>query len=99
MYQMAPPGVTIHFSRLPVPSDVTTVENLERLEDHLEDSLRSLAQADIQAVSFACTSGSFIKGRAWDRHLIERMEKIVSPATTTSESVVSALRHLKVNRL
>lgn len=99
MYRMAPPGITIHFSRLPVPSDETTVENLERLEDHLEESLQSLEQARIKAVSFACTSGSFIKGRSWDRHLIERMEKIVSPATTTSESILSALKSLGVEKL
>ncbi|MBM4305853.1 MAG: hypothetical protein FJ123_03855 [Deltaproteobacteria bacterium] len=99
MYRMAPPGITIHFSRLPVPSDETTVKNLERLEDHLDDSLQSLHQAKIKAVSFACTSGSFIKGPAWDRHLIERMEKIVSPATTTSESILSALKNLEVKKL
>jgi maleate cis-trans isomerase len=96
---MAPPEITIHFSRLPVPSDETTVENLERLEDHLEESLQSLAQAKISAVSFACTSGSFIKGPSWDRHLIEKMEKIVSPATTTSESVTSALKSLRVTNI
>jgi maleate isomerase len=96
---MAPPEITIHFSRLPVPSDATTVENLEHLEDHLEDSLQSLVQAKIKAVAFACTSGSFIKGPLWDRHLIERMEKIVSLATTTSESIISALRSLKVMNL
>jgi maleate isomerase len=96
---MAPSGITIHFSRLPVPSDETTVKNLERLEDHLDDSLQSLEQAKIKAVSFACTSGSFIKGPAWDRHLIERMEKIVSPATTASESILSALKSLEVVKL
>ena len=99
MYRMAPPEITIHFSRLPVPSDATTVENLKHLEDHLEESLQSLAQAKIKAVAFACTSGSFIKGPSWDRHLIERMEKIVSPATTTSESIISALKSLKVTNL
>jgi len=99
MYRMAPPEITIHFSRLPVPSDETTVENLKRLEDHLEESLESLAQAKIKAVAFACTSGSFIEGPSWDRHLIERMEKIVSPATTTSESVVSALQALDITNL
>ncbi len=99
MYRMAPPGITVHFSRLPVPSDVATVENLEHLGDHLEESLQSLAQAKIGAVAFACTSGSFIKGPSWDRHLIERMEKIVSPATTTSESILSALRSLNVTDL
>jgi len=99
MYRMAPTGITIHFSRLPVPSDETTVENLVRLEDHLEESLQSLAQANISAVSFACTSGSFIKGRSWDRQLIERMEKIFSPATTTSESILSALMSLNLTTL
>ncbi len=99
MYRMAPREITIHFSRLPVPSDETTVENLKRLEDHLEESLESLAQAKIRAVAFACTSGSFIEGPSWDRHLVERMEKIVSPATTTSESIISALRSLNLTNL
>jgi len=96
MYRLAPPGFSVHFSRLPVPSDQTTVENLLHLEDHLEESLQSLSHAKIKAVAFACTSGSFIKGPQWDRRLIERMEQIVSPATTTSDSVVSALEHLEI---
>ncbi len=99
MYRMAPKGVTIHFSRLPVPSDVSSAENLERLEDHLEESLQALAQAEIKAVVFACTSGSFIKGAAWDRHLVSRMERIFSPATTTSESVVAAFNFLNVRNV
>ena len=99
MYRMTPSGFTTHFSRLPVPSDESTVENLERLEDHLDEALQSLAQARVKAVAFACTSGSFIKGPEWDRHLIERMEKIVRPAITTSEAVVTALRTLGLVKL
>jgi maleate cis-trans isomerase len=99
MYRMAPPGVTVHFSRLPVPSGACTADNLERLEDHLDESLHSLVQAEIKAVVFACTSGSFIRGPAWDRHLIARMEKIFIPATTASESVISALKALRVKNL
>jgi maleate cis-trans isomerase len=99
MYRMTPPDHTIHFSRLFVPSDETTVENLERLEDHLDESLASLSHADVEAVAFACTSGSFIKGTQWDQHLIRRMEKLITPATTTSDAVVSALKHLDVRRV
>ena len=45
MYRMAPPHVTVHFSRLAVPTDQVTLENLERLTDRMEESLHSLAQA------------------------------------------------------
>lgn len=99
MYRMVPPLFTIHFSRLLVPSDATTVENLEHLEDYLDQSLQSLAHAKVRAVAFACTSGSFIKGPQWDRHLMERMKKIIAPATTTSDSVVTALKTLGIGTL
>jgi len=99
IYGMAPSPFTVHFSRLLVPSEATTVENLEHLEDHLDESLQSLAHAKVKVVAFACTSGSFIKGPQWDKYLIERMEKIITPATTTSDSVVSALKKLGVVKL
>jgi maleate isomerase len=99
MYRMAPPGVTIHFSRLPVPSDSATVENLFHLEDHLQASLQSLAHADVRAIAFACTSGSFIGGDLRDKDLIEKMKAVVSLATTASESILSALRHLDIRNV
>jgi len=99
MYRMAPAGFSIHFSRLPVPSEDTSVENLSRLTDKLDESLQTLAQAKVEAVAFACTSGSFIKGTEWDRNLIQRMESVISPATTTSNAVDAALKKLDVRRL
>ena len=99
MYRMAPDTFSIHFSRLPVPTGETSVENLSRLTDKLDESLQILAQAEVQAVAFACTSGSFIKGTEWDRNLIRRMENIISPATTTSNAVDAALKKLNVRLL
>jgi maleate isomerase len=98
MYRMTPSRFTVHFSRLYVPTDEATVENLSRLEDHLDEALQSLSQADVRAVAFACTSGSFIKGPQWDEHLTARIEKFITPASTTSTAVVEALKALDVGR-
>lgn len=99
VYGAVSPPYTVHFARLPVPTDEATVENLERLEDNLEEAVFSLSQGKVRSIAFACTAGSFIKGPQWDRHLIDRMETVFAPATTTSNSVVAALKELALKKI
>jgi maleate cis-trans isomerase len=51
-------------------------------------------------MAYACTSGSFFKGEAWDAAVIETISAITAkPTTAASPSVVAALRHLGAHRL
>jgi maleate isomerase len=100
-YKMAPKDVSVHFARMRAfdTPEGTSTEMLSRLEEDLEDKLESLAAAQVDAVAFACTSGSFFQGTRGDQALIARMEKVIHPATTTSAAVVSAFEKLGMKKV
>jgi maleate isomerase len=59
----------------------------------LEALVRSLNGAQVSAVAYACTSGSFIEGLSGEVTQRERLQSASSvPVTTTSAAVVAALR-------
>ena len=83
--------VSVHYARVHL-SDVT-VEGLEGMEAELEGAARLLKDADVDAVAFACTSGSLIKGMGYDELLAKRISEAAGcPALTTSGAVVDALK-------
>ena len=54
----------------------------------------------VDAVAFACTSGSLIKGLGYDALLAKRISEAAGcPALTTSGAVVDALKALKVRKI
>lgn len=97
-----PPGVLVVFSRLRLPGKEVTVEGLDAMlaGDALELATAQLVDANVDIVSFACTSGSLIHGAGWDERLVERMKEAGAPAaTTTSAAVLARLRDLEVRTL
>jgi len=66
----------------------------------LETAAEQLADTDVDVITFACTSGSFIHGPGWDEQLIARITAATGiPASTTTTALVAALRELDVQRL
>jgi len=91
-------GVSVHYAR--VHLNEVTVEGLERMEAELEGAARLLKDASVDAVAFACTSGSLIKGLGYDALLAKRISEAAGcPALTTSGAVVDALKVLKVRKI
>jgi maleate isomerase len=99
MFAMAPEGVGLHFTRVPMGT-ACTVENLAAMEGELHSALATLmpARDDTDVITFNCTSASFVIG---DR----KVQKIITTArpgvkaTTMVTSVVSALKALDVTRV
>ena len=92
-----PDDVLVLFSRLRLPGGEVTVEALDRMTagDRLEEAARELADADVSAITFACTSGSLLHGPGFDERLRTRITQATGvPASTTATAVVEALRHL-----
>ena len=66
----------------------------------LEDFAKSAAASGADAVAYACTSASFIRGREGNDALCRRLVSASGvPATTTSEAVLAALRALNARRI
>lgn len=93
MYAMAGPGVSVHTSRLRLPS--VTVEGIDAMmrSPELEEAVRLVAQAPIDAVCFGGTSASFLHGTSWDQAYLAKLREWAPgvPATTSATSVLQAL--------
>jgi len=70
------------------------------MEEDLEYACRLISSVFPEAVAYACTSGSFIKGLSWDQQIMKKIESLVGcPAVTTSSAMLQALKEMKINNL
>lgn len=101
-YRVMPEGVTAYTARLVLPGCDATAENLARMAEspELEVAAEQLALAEVDVITFACTTGSLVKGVGWDKAIIDRIESRTGVrATTTTTAVLAALRALGVTTL
>lgn len=102
-FLMAPRGVSVHVTRSSVPDDGgVTLENIQEVAEGREfvKLARDLATVRPTCIAWMCTSGSFGRGTDWDDHLVATLERASGTrATTTSASLVAALRVLGVRCL
>ena len=102
LWRWAPDDVSLHLTRLPYAPLAATTE----MAIHISESALVAAGAmDVRAVSpavtaYACTSGSFIGGRAGEAALVAAMKEAGAPdAVTTSGALLIALRRLGLARI
>ncbi len=97
-----PAGVKPLFTRLRLPGGEVSAAALDEMVsgDRLEEAARELADGGAAVVSFACTTGSLIRGAGFDRELVARMEGASGVrASTTSTALVAALEALGARRV
>jgi maleate isomerase len=98
MFRLAPPGVGIHFSRIPGVNECTS-EALVAMEKELANAAsRFVFEDGLDVVCFACTSASALIGE--ERVMLE-LSRGVPNARTTSliTCVIRALRTLRAQRI
>ena len=94
--------VSIYATRTPYLELEVSLEMAEAVCSHEEvtSGARSLMAAHPSAVLYACTSGSFVGGRAGERALREAIEDAAGiPAVTTSGAMLAALETLGVQHV
>ncbi len=97
---VASKNVSIHGSRLWLTNDLNGDEAFDQMNSEIESAARYLATANVDAISYGCTTGSFYKGPGWDEEMMKLIEKASGvPAAATSPSVVQALRHFGAKRI
>jgi len=99
---MKPEGVSVHVARVLLvrKENEHPAEGLKRMADYTEEAARLLATADVDIITYGCTSGSFVKGVGFDQEIISRIEEVAKiPATTTSTAMLRAFRTLGVNKI
>ena len=100
-YQMvASKSLSVHGQRLWLTNDSKGEAGMERMNSEIESSARYLATARVNAIVYACTTGSFFKGVGWDREMVNLIEKTANvSAIATSPAVVDALRFLGARKI
>jgi maleate isomerase len=97
-YQCVPEGVTAHFTRMEFKE--ATPEYYERMIDDVSPGARMLSHAAVDAVLFACTSGSFYGGLGYDQKIMSKMkEQINVPVSTTSTAVIEAFKAMGIKKV
>lgn len=102
LWRWVPDGASLFFTRTAYEPLPVTLEMVEFLGDEAgiraaAQQLKTIAPA---AYAFACTSGSFVKGRAGEAAAAAALtEAGGSPGITTSGAIVAALHHLGVNKV
>lgn len=93
-----PEGVSVHASRMPLES--VTAEALDAMSDRAVECAELLSHADVDAVAYACTTGSLLHGPGFDEELEEELSATIGgPAVATALSVDRALEELGAERV
>jgi maleate isomerase len=98
MYSIGLEGVDFHAMRLRI-SQFGGAERLLQMVELAREGTETLMTAEVEAIIYGCTSGSFIKGPGFDKE-VEKIIKEVAPnmpVVTTATAVVEALKSLKVS--
>jgi maleate isomerase len=91
-------GISIHSSRIKITED--TEEQIKNLINYVKDAADLLKDADVDIIAFGCTGGSFIGGLGYDERIIKLINDTAKvPATTTSTSVIKALKELGISTI
>lgn len=96
--RLAPSHVSNHFTRIAHTED--SERAFARMIEEAPTAAELLAHADVEVIGFACTAGSFFRGRSADVELGRILsERVGRPVMTMADSIVRATRHLGVERL
>ena len=104
MMQLAPPGVTVHFTRMVAHGAVGSHEGQEERNRtqiaHLDENVALLAMVKPDVIVLAHTASSYTLGKEGEAALVARLERSSGTRFITAfGSVLEALAHLGVQRV
>ena len=104
MPEMAPPGVSVHFSRMVAPGTGGTHDGQEERNraqiEHIDQSAELLAKVKPNVMMLAHTASSYTLGRRAETELLQRLHaQFRTPVATAFGSVVAALNGLGAKRI
>lgn len=95
-YRVAPKGVSIHTSRLLLLGKATQ-ESYTKMDQDTERAATELATAEVDVVTWACTSGGVL---LQPKRIEEKIRSIAGcPAISTLTSAITALKALRAKRV
>lgn len=95
--RLAPPGVTIHATRMMLHTDIKSPAAKRALFDDVKHHAADLAHAGVSVIAYGCTAGSLTVPVT---ELPDYMERETGfPCVTTAQALVEALRSFSVKRV
>jgi maleate isomerase len=102
-HRFLPTGVSAFATRVPVAEATRPEEKVATIvamRDRLPAAAAELGSLGPDVIAYACTSGSFLKGRDSDEETCRTLAQAAGvPAFTTSTAMVAALRALDATRV
>ena len=90
--------ISLHIARIPLRE--VTLKALSAIEKQTEETARLLKDADVDAIVFACTSGSLVKGVGQEVAITEKIRKVAAcPVVIASHAIVEALNEVNAHRI
>ncbi|MEV5837266.1 Asp/Glu/hydantoin racemase [Nocardia sp. NPDC052112] len=102
LWRWAPLDVSLHLARTPYEPVPVSMAMAELVSNpvHLTAATRDVMHVEPEVVAYLCTSGSFIRGLAYEKALRDTICRAGAlEAVTTSGALVEAIRHLDISRL
>ena len=104
MTRLAPPGVTVHFTRMVAHGDAGAHAGQEERNRsqiaHLDENVALLAMVKPAVIGMAHAAMSYTLGREGEAKLVERLERASGiPFITAFGSVIRALEHVGARRV
>ncbi|NEO78804.1 hypothetical protein [Moorena sp. SIO4G3] len=97
-YKYLPDSISLHFTRMPL--DSVTEEGLEKMSESALDCARLIADMKPDLVVYACTSGTFIKGKAFDEKMKEKIELVTGvPVISMASAVIELLKETNMTKV
>lgn len=94
---MAPEGVSVHTTRMPLHADTSSPEAKQALRQDISRATHDLAQAGVDVIAYGCTAGSMVVPMTEITDYMTEVSGIA--AVTTAASIVHALRALGTGRI
>jgi maleate cis-trans isomerase len=92
LHQIVPEGVEVATARI-AGARHGTPETLRGMEEEAKRAVGPLAMVEPDAVIYACTSGSFFEGAAWNAKIREDITAITGVPTITTAGAMAAALH------
>jgi maleate cis-trans isomerase len=92
LWRIVPEGVSVHTGRI-AGGRHGTPETLRSMEAEAKRAAEPVSMVEPSVVIYACTSGSFFEGPAWNKKICEDLTAITKcPTVTTAGAMVAALQ-------
>jgi len=90
--RLAPEGVSVHATRMPLHTDTESDAGKQALYDDLEKAVDDLSAAGMSVIAYGCTAGSMVQPLT---QITDHMTNLCGrPTVATAPAIVQALRAL-----